>query len=94
MDLLRIDGEQAGRIVVGQRGLSELARFAAGRTVEDDVDHVLAAETLGGLVAENPLERIDDIALAAAVGADNAGNALGEVEPGAVGEALKAEQFQ
>ena len=65
------------------RGGRRLARVAA---LEDDVLHVLAAQALGALLAQHPGDRIDDVALAAAVGADDGGDASVEGELGPVRE--------
>ena len=53
-----------------------------------------AAETFGRLIPQNPLEGIDDVALAASVGADDARHPFGEVEHSSISEALEAEQFE
>jgi hypothetical protein len=64
-----------------------LARVAA---VEDHVFHAIAAQALGALLAEHPGDRVDDVALAAAVRADDGGDAVVEAELGAIAEALEA----
>ena len=46
-----------------------------GRAGEDDVLHLAAAQRLGALLAEHPGHRVDDVALARAVRADDAGDA-------------------
>ena len=58
--------------------------------VEDDVGHFAAAEGLGGGLAEDPADGVHDVGLAAAVGADDAGDAFVELEGGLVGEGLEA----
>ena len=45
--------------------------LAVGRPVENDVHHRPATQALGGLLTEHPLDRINDIGLAAAVGTDH-----------------------
>ena len=62
--------------------------------VEDDVGHLAAAQALGRLLAEDPADRVDDVALARPVRPDDAGDARREVEPGLVGERLEADQFE
>ena len=89
-----VEGKHALPIVEVEQGLGERRRFAVGRAIEDDVGHLLSAQAFRALVAEDPLDRIDDVALAAAVGTDDTGNAGGEFEAGAVGEALEAEQIE
>ena len=64
-----------------------LAAFGA---LEDDVGHLGAAQALGALVAEHPLDGVHNVGLAAAVGADDAGQPRVELELGAVGEGLEA----
>src|SRR5205085_4413199 len=59
--------------------------------------HLLAAQTLGGLLAQHPSNGINDVAFAAAVGPDDRGDAAVEIEFGFVGETLEAvcdEAFQ
>ena len=51
---------------------------------------MLAAQRLRALLAEHPGNRIDDVALAAAVGADDGGDAVIERKFGSVGKALEA----
>src|SRR6267142_2177027 len=51
-------------------GVHGLAAAGAG-ALEDHIGHVLAAETLGRLLAQDPLDPIDDVALARTVGADD-----------------------
>src|SRR5437762_2745112 len=53
-----------------------------------------AAEALGGLFAEDPFDRVDDVALAGPVRPDDRGHARRELERRLVGEALEAHQFE
>src|SRR5262249_14715395 len=69
--------------------LGHAAGFAGARTIEDHVEHLLAAQALGGLLAQHPADRIDDVALAAAVRPDDGGDPAVEVELGLVGEAFE-----
>ena len=64
---------QAGEAEAHFGGGAGLARVAA---VEDDVLHLVAAQALGALLAKHPGDGVGDVALAAAVGADNRGDAL------------------
>ena len=73
-----------------QADLGVAGTAAAGRAVEDDVHHLPAAQALGRLLAQHPLEGIDHVALAAAVGADDGGDAVVKIKYGLIGEALKA----
>ena len=89
-----VERQQARSVVEGERRFGEAARFAAGRAIEDDVGHLLAAETLRGLIAQQPFEGVDDVAFAGAVRTDDARHARSEIEPDAIGEALETMQFQ
>ena len=64
------------------------------RAVEDDVGHLAAAQALGRLLAEDPLDGVDDVALAAAVGPDDRGQPRRKLEHRLVGEALEADKFE
>src|SRR5688572_25628695 len=66
---------------------ARLARIAAA---EDDVFHLLAAQALGTLLAEHPGDGVGDVALAAAVGTDDRGDAFVEGQFGSIGERLEA----
>ena len=68
-------------------GAGRLARVAAA---EDDVFHLLAAEALGALLAEHPRDGVGDVALAAAVGSDDGGDASVEGELRAIGKGFEA----
>ena len=95
-DLVGVDGQRAGAVVERfgvverEHDLGHAGRFAGGGPVEQDVHHGVPAEALGALLAQDPLEGVDDVALAAPVGADDAGHGRVEDELGAVGEALEA----
>ena len=65
-------------------------RLAALGAVEDDVLHDAAAQRLGALLAEHPGHRLGEIALAAAVGADDGGDAAGELHGDRIDERLEA----
>ncbi len=54
----------------------------------------VAAQGTGRLFAEDPADGVEDIRLAAAIGADDGGHALaGQGELGAVAEGLEAEDL-
>ena len=78
----------------GHRHLGHADRLAGVRAVEDHVGHLAAAQGLGGLLAQAPADRVEHVALAAAVGPDDGGHAEGEVEFGFLGERLEPENFQ
>src|SRR5205823_1832704 len=76
----------------GERDFGHTGWLAVARAGEDDVLHLDATERLGGLLAENPGDGVGDVGLAAAVRADDSGNALaGELDLGAVTEGLETE---
>src|SRR5262249_31518965 len=80
-----LDDELAGRLPVPrharrdarqpQAHLRRRRRLPPVAPLEDDVLHVLAAQALRALLAEHPGDRVDDVALPAAAGADAPGDA-------------------
>ncbi len=68
------------------------AAAAPAGAVEDHVRHLPPAQRSGGLLAEHPLDGVDDVALAAAVRPNDATDAVIKVEFRPVGEALEARQ--
>ena len=76
-------------VIEDEHDFRHAGRLAAAGAVEDDVHHRVAAQALGGLLAEHPLEAVNDVALAATVGPDDAGDRGIEDELRAVGEALE-----
>ena len=93
-DLGEIDRQQPLRVVDGEHHLGTTEGGATGGAVEDDVVHLLAAHGLRGLCAEHPGDRIHDVGLARAVGADHHGHAGLELHRGGVGEGLEALEGQ
>ena len=73
-DLGVLDRQGAVGVVDRQRHLGTAQRRAARRAGEDDVLHLAAAQRLGPLLTHHPRERVDDVGLARAVGADDAGD--------------------
>ena len=69
-------------------------RLARVASPEDHVFHAIAAKALRALLTEHPRERIDHIALAAAVRPDDGGHAAVERQLGTVGETLEAGDFE
>ena len=61
---------------------------------EDQVLHLLAAQLLGALLAEHPADGVGDVALAAAVGADDGVDPGAEMHLGAVEEGLESVQLE
>ena len=62
-----------------ERHLGHADGLAGVRAVEDHVGHLAAAQGLGGLLAQTPADRVEHVALAAAVRADDGGHAEGEI---------------
>lgn len=90
-------GELAGDGVIGviedqlhRRLRHRLARRRAG---EDHVGQRVAAQAAGRAFAHHPAHRIDDVGLAAAIGADDAGHVGGQVQRGRVDERLETGQL-
>jgi hypothetical protein len=80
LDLVKIAAELFLALGQQQRDLADLRRLAALGALEDDVLHLAAAQGLGALLAEHPADRVGDVALAAAVGPDDGGDAGFEAE--------------
>ena len=68
--------------------------LAGVAAAEDDVLHLVAAQALGALLAKHPGDGVGDVALAAAVGADDGGDATVEGQLGAIGEGLESGDFE
>ena len=60
-------GQQALGVVEGERDFGGVQRPAGARAVEDHVGHLLAAQALDALLAQHPLDGVDDVRLARAV---------------------------
>ena len=77
-----------------QRDFGEVARRPGRGAGEDDVLHPAAAQRLGGAFAHHPADRFQQVRLAAAVGADDAGQPRLDAQLGGLDEALEAAEFQ
>ena len=65
------------------------------RSLKDDVFHLAAAQVLDTLLAQNPRNRVSNVAFAAAVRADDGGYSVScEDYFGVVGEGFEAGDFQ
>ena len=87
-------GRPAVAVVEGERDLGVVARRPGARAVEDHVVHAVAAHDAGAVLAHHPAQRLEQVRLAAAVRADDAGQARGDDELGRVDEALEPEEAQ
>ena len=92
--LLVIHGQRAVRVVESEPHLGVAEGPAGARPVEDDVEHRVAAQRLGRLLAEDPLHGVDDVRLPAAVGPHKARDARLEVEGSPVGEGLESVELE
>ena len=83
-------GGGAGGVVEQQPHLGVVARRPGGAAAEDDVVHLAAAHLAGRRLAHDPTQRVDEVRLAAAVGADNPRQARLDQKVGGLDERLKA----
>jgi hypothetical protein len=82
---------QGAVVVVDRQGdLGAPQRGPAGRTGEDDVFHLAAAQRLGPLLTEDPRDRVDHVGLAGTVGTDHAGDPRLQLQRRSRGEGLEA----
>ena len=93
-DLGEIHGQGAILIVEHEADLAVGQGLALLGAVEDHVGHAGAAQGLGGLLAQHPAHRVADVALARAVGPDNARDSLAEDDLRPLRKGLEAVQFQ
>jgi hypothetical protein len=77
-------------IVDRQHHLGMVARGPGARAGEDDVVHATGAHGLGGVRPHHPAHGFQDVGLAAAVRADDAGQAGLDAELGRLDEGLEA----
>ena len=89
-DFVVVDAEGLLTIGHGEDDFGHADGLAFVGAVEDDVGHFIAAEGFGGGFAEDPADGVDDVGFAAAIGADDAGDAFVEVKLGFVSEGLEA----
>jgi hypothetical protein len=93
-DLVELRGQHALAVGEGDADFGEAQGLARVGAAEDHVLHLRAAQRRGTLLAEHPADGVGDVALAAAVGADDRHHAGFEHEAGPVGEALEPVDFQ
>ena len=80
-----------GAVHFGKQGhFGEVARRARGGAGEDHVFHAGAAHRFRAVLAHRPAQRFEQVGLAAAVGADDAGQPRLDAQIGRIDEALEA----
>ncbi len=77
-------------IVDQQRDFGQVADRPRAGATEDHIVHFAATHALGRGLAHDPAQRLDDIGLAAPVGADNAGDARFDHQFGRIDERLES----
>jgi hypothetical protein len=96
-DLGVVDVERVGEavgVVEGDGDLGQGLGAAFFGAVEDDVVHAAAAEVFGGLFAQAPADGVNDVALAAAVGAHHSGERVVEQHLGVVAKGFESRECQ
>ena len=88
-DLVELDVEPLVGIVDGERAFRHADRRLAGTARVDDVLHLLAPQAAGVALAERPADCIDQVGLAATVGADDRRDAPAEGQLRAAGKGLE-----
>ncbi len=68
--------------------------LASVGAVENNIGHFAATKRFGGLLAEHPSDRVEQIGFAATVRTDDRGDAFVEIENGFIGERFEAEQLE
>jgi len=89
-DLGELEGEPAVAVVQDQQHLRDAHARALARAGKDHVLARLGPQRAKALLPQYPADGVSDVALAAAVGADDGGDPLGELEHGTRGKALVA----
>src|SRR6202022_5045344 len=92
--IVPIDIQFRSAISEGERDFREAERFWIVGAVENHVSHFAAAERFGGLLAEHPANRVEQIGFAATVRADDRGHAFVEIEKRFIGEGFEAEELE
>ena len=92
--LVELDRQHSRRVVDGEADLGPAQRLAIGGAGEDDVVHLLRTHCARCLRAEHPGDGVDDVRLAASVGADDDRHPRFQIERCALGEGLEALQIE
>ena len=85
-------GRQPFGVVDHQRHFGKVARRAAGGTGKDHILHPVAAHRGGAVFTHHPAQRLQQVGLAAAIGADNARQPVMDHQIRGVHEAFEAVQ--
>ncbi len=94
LDLVEFAAELLFAVGEEEGNLAHLGGFTGIGALKDDVLHLAAAKGLGGLFAEHPADGVGDVGFAAAVGADDGGDAGLEAQGGGIGEGLEAVELE
>ena len=84
-----LPADLAQRVVEHQLDAGARHRLARAGAVEDHVLHGFAAQSRGARLAQHPAQSVDDVGLAAAVGADDAHKLPGQRDMGGIDEGLE-----
>ena len=93
-DFGEIDGQRAVRVVEDKRNLGDAELFARRRAGENDVFGFCGAQVSDVLLAEHPADGVGDVALAAAVRADDGRDARVKLDDDLIGKRLEAVGFE
>ncbi len=94
VDLGGVQGQGVVGVVEGEGDFGRVHAPPRAGTVEDHVGHLFAAQTLDALLAQHPLDGIDDVRLPRAVGPHDDRNPGRKLEAGLVGEAFETGEFE
>src|SRR5690606_23742885 len=81
-------------IVQGEGHFAVSHRLSGRAAREDDILHLGAAQQLGALLPQHPANAVGHIALAAAVGPHDGGDARDELQLRTIGEGFEADHFK
>jgi hypothetical protein len=91
----RVDGGDAGgHAAQAQPDLGGRGGFPGVTATEDHVLHAIATQALGALLAKHPCQRVNHVALAAAIGADDGRHARVECELRSIRKALETSHLE
>lgn len=94
LHIVRVKIQRAIGVADDERHLGKAHRLAQGGAVENDILRFVAAQRLVGLLTEHPTDGVADVGFAAAVRADDGGDAVAEIQNGLIGKGFEAVQLQ